>query len=99
MTTRIITNHHWRDFILGADLPEFARADFDYLTDDEFPSHEFIKYRGVYYDDSEFMDCGLDYWHAVSLERTVVLIPEALSGVVIRYSDDGDQYQVGLALS
>ena len=88
----ITTNHHWRNFLYGYELPESVRADFDYLDDDEFATHEFIKYQGVYYDDSEFMDCALEYWHAYHADTY-------FSAILIRYSADGEQYQVGLAVS
>ena len=93
MSLTIITNHHERDFIYGYELPESVRADFDYLDADEIDFHDFIKYRGVYYDPGEFMRCNgvidpdFTGWHGYA--------PDSFfSGVLIRYSDDCERYTI-----
>lgn len=91
----IITNHHWNNFLYGYELPESARADFDYIDAAEFDSHNFIRYRGYFYDPAEFMRVPVAYqgaaefqdWHGYHADSY-------FSGVLIRISDDGEQYQI-----
>ena len=51
----IITNNIPRNIIYGYELPESIRADFDYIDADEFHYHNFVLYKGNYYDLSDFM--------------------------------------------
>ena len=66
MTLTIKTNWTPRELITGQWLEGFGglnsgslyhqlRREFDYLSQDEFDEREFFKYRGVWYDFSEFM--------------------------------------------
>ena len=94
---QVISNFNWRNFIYGYELPESVRADFDYLDDDEFATRDFIKYRGVYYDTCEILrvpetDSELSYWDGYSPDTY-------FSGIVVKFSDDGEQYQIGRYLS
>ena len=94
----IISNYHWHNFLYGYELPETIRADFDYIDVDEFDSHGFIKYKGIYYDAGEFMRCDdspdneISTWHGYHADSY-------FSGVLIRCSDDGDQYQIATYIS
>ena len=86
------------------DLSEKEKADFDYIKADDLDSHDFIRYRGALYDPSEFMRCpesqeapnahanNLTGWHGYQSDSF-------FSGVVIRYSDDCEQYQIGTYIS
>ena len=94
----IITNNHWHNFLYGYELPESVRADFDYIDSDEFDAHDFIKYRGSYYDSGEFMrvpesaNDGMDKWHGYHSDSY-------FSGVLVRFSDDCEQYQIATYIS
>ena len=81
----IISNHQWRNFLYWYELPEKAKADLDYASEDE----AFLKYKGNYYALNDFMRGSLiEGWHGHS--------PDSFfSGVLIRLSDDGYQYQIG----
>lgn len=52
---KIITNNKPRQMVYGYELPDSAKSDFDYLDPSEFEMHDFAKYKGNYYDVSEFM--------------------------------------------
>ena len=94
----IITNYHWRNFLYGYELPESALADFDWLDNAE--SESFIFYRGNYYHLSEFMVVNkygipiVDGQPVSFLDWHGYFADSFFSGVLIRVSDDGEQYQV-----
>ena len=94
---RITTNGHWRDFIYRMDVPASVLADqFDW-TDEAHEEHGdysdgFISYRGCWYHLGDFMAGGIEGWHGAHGDSY-------FSGVVIRLSDDGEQYQIGTYIS
>jgi len=105
MSIKIISNYQWRNFLYGHELPASVRGDFDYMNDEEFYSHNFIKYKGHYYDVSEFMlykhECSDEVknqdhskwqWQGYQSDSY-------FSGVLIRYSDDCEQYQIATYFS
>ena len=53
----IITNRIPRPLACLADLPEKARKDFDYLTEDEACEPRLVQYKGVWYDVWDSMTC------------------------------------------
>ena len=93
---KIISNNHWHNFLYGYELPESVRADFDYL--DDISEGTFLKYRGRYYDLSEFS----------AISGTIAPHPQRpgwgnydaymsdsfFSGVLLKLSDDNEQYQI-----
>ena len=89
----IITNNHWHNFLYGYELSEKEKEDFDYI--DDIDSHDFIRYRGVLYDPSEFLCCPeslfktWDGYHGDTF----------FSGVVLRYSPGCIEYQIGTYIS
>jgi hypothetical protein len=88
----IITNHHWRDFLYRNEVPEkVIRIDFDWLDDEVFDG--FIFYRHNYYHVSEFIrSIQFKDWHGCS--------PDSFfSGILIKLSDDGEQYQIATYIS
>lgn len=93
----IITNNQWRDFLYGYETPESVlESDFDYLEESE-QTDGFIKYRGNYYHISQFMilpdTCDIpDTWQGIEQDS-------AFSGVLVRISDDGEQYQIATFIS
>lgn len=99
----ITTNNHWRNFLYGYELSESERAEFDYIDRDDIDTHSFIRYRGMIIDPHEFM----------RIDETMLLHPENdtmnqwqcyqsdsyFSGMVLRYSNDFKQYQIGTYIS
>ncbi len=89
----ITTNHHWHNFLYGYELTTAERAEFDYL--DDIDAHDFIRYRGEVYDPSEFIRIDhnisqfgdLSAWHGYRSDSY-------FSGLLLRLSDDGEQYQI-----
>ena len=94
----ITTNRHWNSFLYGFELTDTQKSDFDYL--DDIDSHEFISYRGMIIDPSEVfpiddtMRLHADFgdWHGYQSDSF-------FSGIVIKYSDDFEQYQIGTYIS
>jgi hypothetical protein len=97
-TMKIKSNRHWRNFVCRWDVPATVLADqFGWTNEDnrEHGDYEdgFLCYKGRWYHLGDFVrvvDAGgvLSGWdghHAYSY----------FSGVVIRVSDDGKQYQIG----
>lgn len=96
--TRIKTNRRWRAFLYGYDLTPKERAEFDYIPEGEIEDRRFFRYRRAVYDLGEFTaiasmpsDNPLSKWDGY-------LGDSFFSGVVIRYSSDGEFYQVGTYL-
>lgn len=89
---KVITNNHWRDFIYGYELPESVKADFDHLDADS-TLDGWIHYRRHWYHTSDFLRCNdspdptIATWHGYAADSF-------FSGVLIRLSEDGEQYQI-----
>ncbi len=74
--------------LYGYELPPDQRAEFDYMSDDDYECNDFFRYRGNYYALDQFMKCGLnnpfgDFWHAYHADS-------AFSGVLIHVSNNID---------
>ena len=83
-----ITNIEECEIIYGYQLPSDKRSDFDYLNDDDYECQDFFKYRGNYYDISQFMRVDKNspfepFWHGYHGESF-------FSGVLIHLPDSGD---------
>lgn len=94
---KILTNHRWRNFLYRNEVPDDILADeFDWLEDDR--DDGFFKYRGNWYHLDDFMRCSdspdsdISAWHGYHGDSY-------FSGVLIRLSSDGEQYQVATYLS
>lgn len=90
--TRIITNHHWRQFKYRYEVPQSVLDDqFDYHGPDD-GLDGFIHYRGTWYHLDQFMRLentpGWDGGHGESY----------FSAVLIKLSDDAEEYQIALQL-
>lgn len=91
---KIRTNHHWRQFTYAWDVPAAVLADqFDY-QDREVVLDGFFCYRGIWYHLDQFMrwTCPQDYspenyWTGYASESF-------FSGVLVKLSDGGEEYQV-----
>jgi hypothetical protein len=91
-TLTIKTNNIPREATMGmyfvGSLRQELRAQFDYLTDDEFDEMEFFKYQGYWYSIGDFM--RLDFnssfdnrkWDGYSSDSY-------FSGVLMKYCYDG----------
>ena len=92
MQMQITTNNQWRFFTYRYDVPEDVLANqFDYLDEGE-SSDNFFCYRGIWYHTADFMRVPqganeIAGWHGYSNDSMC-------SGVLIKLSDDGEQYQV-----
>lgn len=89
---KIITNSVPRDLVYGIDLTEKERKEFDYIDADNFPCHDFLRYRGNVYDVNEFMRCNgnefMSNWDGYSDDSY-------FSGIVIKFVDDNERVIVG----
>lgn len=95
----IKTNRHWRAFCYRNEVPaEILANQFDWLDPEDGGLDGFFKYRGWWYHTSEFMAvrglteapmCDWDGYHGDSY----------FSGIVVRFSRDGEQYMVGTYMS
>lgn len=91
MKLKIRTNRHWREFKGWHDVPVKVLCDFDWLGEDD--RHDgFIHYKGYWYHVSQFERRSVDGWHGVHCDSF-------FSGVLIRLSDDGEQYQIATFVS
>lgn len=94
---KIKSDKKWKNFRYGYELPKKALKDFDWLKDAE-DEDGFMNYRGRWYHLQEFMRLdakapdALSKWHGYSADSY-------FSGVVIRVSSDGEQYQIGTYFS
>ena len=93
---KIQSNYHWRPFLYRHDVPPAVLAsEFDWL--DAEADAGFFKYRGWYYHLSEFTGtAGLDAFGMAAMDVWDGHKGDSyFSGIVVRLSDDGEQYQVG----
>lgn len=93
MSLSIITNYHWREPVYGFELPEKVSAEWRDLEDWE--EKTFIYYKGEYHLD-EFMRIPDGMRRDMpELERWQGYMSESFfSGLLIRYSEDCEQYQI-----
>lgn len=93
MGIKVVTNGQWRDFVYRSDVPEkVLKSQFDW-TDKAHEDHGdysdgFLCYRGVWYHVADFQRGGIEGWSGSHGDSF-------FSGVVIRLSKDGEQYQIG----
>jgi hypothetical protein len=104
---RIITNNQPRDLVSWQEIPASAQEWFDYLSEDERYDYRLTRYRGSWYDVSQFVWTGPnEAWgtgnpELASLGWDGYHTDTFFSAVVARYvSDNGNERVVmGLALS
>lgn len=98
---KIKTNNQYRNLVHGYELTGSEKEDFDYIKD--IDTHDFIKYKGMIYDPSEFMATPhneparqelnkLSAWDGYQSDSF-------FSGVVIKYSSDFEQVKIGTYFS
>lgn len=96
MPVTIKTNRNWRDLVYRSDVPAAVlSSQFDYLSEDD-ASDGFFQYRGHWYHTSDFMriehNADLVGWDGYSSDSY-------FSGVVVKFSSDGERYRVGTYFS
>ncbi len=92
MALTIKTNRQWRQFAYRDEVPQEVLDDqFDY-QDPEETFDNFFEYRGIWYHLDQFMRLapGSDMgdWDGAAGDSY-------FSGVLIKVSDDGEEYQIG----
>ena len=93
---QIITNNHWNDFVYGYELTDTEKADFDYIDEIDSDAY-FIRYKGVVYHLEEFM--RIEYSPDELKDWDGIHNDTFFSGVLIRISDDVEQYQIATCYS
>ena len=91
----ITTDHKFRDFLYGSELTDKEREDFEYIDPEEIGSRDFFRYRGHIYDPGDFLRTGQSEWCPFKDKWDGYISDSYFSGVLIKYSEDGEQYQVG----
>ena len=93
MSISIISNYHWRDLVYGFELPSKEAEEWKDLEDWE--ECTFVFYRGEYYLD-EFTvipeRMRRDYPEMAKWEG--YMSDSFFSGLLIRYSEDFEKYQI-----
>ncbi len=90
MSVTIKTNKQSRDFLYWNQIPAKVLADqFDHLKEDE-NFDGFIKYRGNYYHETDFMRA-----HEAFKGWDGYLSDSYFSGIVLRIAQDGESYKIG----
>ena len=97
--TRIITNHHWRQFKYRDEVPQAVLDDqFDYQNPEDCYDG-FIEYHGIWYHLGQFMRMESTAGKVATDEWDGACGESYFSAVLIKLSDDGEEYQIALALS
>lgn len=87
----ICTNNVPRSLILGYELTEQERREFDYISAEEIDTHEFFRYKGNVYDPSDFMvvrDIVDNYQFSDFAGWDGYCSDSYFSGLLIRYVDN-----------
>ena len=90
---QILTNYHWREFVYGFELPDKVRQEYADLED--LDERVFIHYKDDYLLD-EFMGISETMrLHQPELGNWQGYMSDSFfSGLLIRYSDDFERYQI-----
>lgn len=87
----ITTDHKWRPFLYRNQIPIKVLVEwFDHLEPDDMDGY--FRYRRRWYHISDFMNSKIEGWDGIHHDSFY-------SGVVIKISKDGEEYQVGTAIS
>jgi hypothetical protein len=102
---KIITNHQYRYFLYGYEVPEKIRkCEFDYMDDETFSEESFILYKDEYLSMSNFIrivgpteNCRFAYIdYSGDLNGwNGILTETGFSGLLIKVGDHGDTYKIG----
>jgi len=92
---KIYTNHHWRKLLYFYELTDKEKRELDWIEDD---TASVFRYRGNVYALDEFMRIDktaskeFQDWHGYSSDSY-------FSGVLVKLSEDGEEYQVAIYIS
>lgn len=93
---KVTTNNRVRALDCYAELPESARADFDYVDPEEHYTPRFVQYKGEWIDTGDAERCpesiGAGKWHGMRSDSF-------FSAVVWRFVDDFEYVVVGTAIA
>jgi hypothetical protein len=93
-TLTITTDHKWKDLKYHYEVPAKVLADqFDHLDPEDNGYDGYIQYRGRWYHLSDFMT--LDKSNPLHGHWKAYLSDSFYSGIVLRLSNDCEQYQIG----
>ena len=90
MSMEIKTNHNWRPVLLGYELSEKERSEFDWIDPDEIDGYSFVKYKGYVYSLDQFMRVD----HYIPGNWDGIRHDSFFSGVLIKLSECGEAYQI-----
>ena len=98
----IITDHKWKNLMYDYEIPKNVIDDYDWLDEDE-KCDGWIKYRKTWYHLSDFMSCHNQIYSPNNPFKDLCfdgyLNDSFFSGVLIKLSDDSEQYQIATYLS
>jgi hypothetical protein len=84
---RVTTNRIPRPIILGYELSDKEKAEFDYIKDDELDCAAFVRYKGYVYDLGNFMRYNHEHngimWHGAAGDSY-------FSGTLLHICEDSD---------
>jgi len=99
---KIITDHKWKSFKYGYEVPENILIEYDHLNNDE-KMDGWIKYRACWYHLSDFMSCHNEMYSPNNPFKRFgydgYLSDSFFSGVLIKVSDDSENYQIATYIS
>jgi len=102
MKTEIITDHKWKQFKYGYEVPKSVLNDYDHLEEGE-AYDGWILYRKRWYHVSDFMSCHNEIHSPNNPFRKFgydgYLSDSFFSGVLIKLSDDNETYKIGTYIS
>lgn len=90
-TITIVTNHQYRPILSSYDLPKEALKEFYHYYTEQLEQASFFKYKGIYYDLSNFMRTKSEEfkgWDGVHSDSY-------FSGILIKLSKDCESVIVG----
>ena len=86
MALEIVTNNVPREVITGFELTDEERSEFDYISQDDLPGREFVRYKGQVYDLDEFTRCTLNGFDQDAWNKWDGYFSDsAFSGILVRY--------------
>ena len=88
----IKTDNKWKELILGYELTDKEKAEFDYMDSDDLETSSFFRYHKTVYSLDQFM--RLEGAHSFGGNWNGYHGDSFFSGVLIELSDCGDAYKV-----
>jgi len=100
---KVITDHKWKDLRYSYEVPKSViKKQFDWIEDPEI-GQSFFKYRNYWYHLSEFMSCHNEVWSHGNPYKSMgwdgYHTNSYFSAVLVKISEDGEQYQVATCYS